>query len=73
MSTNCRVLTLEEQAKLWVLMKSKKITQIKIARRNKLVSTMLISKVCRGKYNVTPKIEQQFKNAGINLNEIMGE
>ena len=73
MPTNCRPLTIEEQAKLWVLMKSKKITQIKIARRNKLVSTMLISKVCRGKYNVTPKIEQQFKKAGINLNKIMGE
>lgn len=73
MTTNCRTLTLEEQAKLWVLMKSKKITQTKIARRNKLVSPMLISKVCRGKYNVTPRIEAQFKKTGINLREIMGE
>ena len=68
-----RLLTLEEQAKLWVLMKRRKITQIKIARRNGLVSPLLISKLCRGKYPVTPRIEAQFKKAGINLREIMEE
>ena len=71
MTTSARPLTLEEQAKLWVIMKNKGITQTYIAKKNYLTSPMLISKVCRGLYNVTPRLKEQFKKVGINLNEIM--
>ena len=71
MTTTARTLTIEEQGRLWVLMKNKRITQTSIARKNHLTSPMLISKVCRGEYNVTPRIIKQFKKGGINLEEIM--
>ena len=71
MTTNCRPLTLEEQSKLWVLMKNRNITQRLIAKKNKLKSFMLISKVCRGEYNITPRMKKQFQRVGINLEEIM--
>lgn len=71
MTTTNRKLTIEEQSKLWVLMKNKKITQTLIAKKNKLTNPVLISRVCRGEYNVTPRIIKQFKKAGIDLNEVM--
>lgn len=71
MTTTARPLTLEEQSKLWVLMKNLHITQTLIAKKNKLKAPMLISKVCRGEYNVTPRIKKQFLKAGIDLDKIM--
>ena len=66
-----RKLNLKEQCKLIVEMNLLHLTQTKIAKINGLKSSMLFSKVCRGEYNVTPKVKQQFLNAGINLDEIM--
>ena len=73
MTTTCRPLNISEQSKLWTLMKYKKITQTMIAKKANLKYSVLIGRVCRGEYNVTPRILTQFKKAGIDLNTIMGE
>lgn len=72
MTTTNRPLTLEEQAKLWIIMRTKKITQTAIAKANHFTNSAFIRKVCYGEYNVTPRVIRQFKKAGINLNEVMG-
>ena len=73
MTTTCRPLNIAEQSKLWTLMKYKKITQTMIAKKANLKYPELISRVCRGVYNVTPRILVYFKTAGIDLKEIMGD
>ena len=72
MTTNCRPLTLEEQSKLQLEMRRKHISQTRIAISNNFTTPVFINKVCNGLYNITPKVKEQFKNAGINLDKIMG-
>ena len=73
MRTNCRPLTLEEQRKLLIEMRNKKISQTKISIINNFTTPVFINKVCNGFYNITPKVKEQFQKVGINLDKIMKE
>lgn len=71
MTTNCRPLNIQEQRKLQAEMRNKKLTQTKIAIKNGFTTSMFINKVCNGFYNVTPRVKEQFKKVGIDLDKIM--
>ena len=70
MATTNRALTLEEQGKLWAVMRKLKLTHTQIAKVNG-VAQPYITDVCLGKVNVTPRIMTYFKNAGIDLEKIL--
>ena len=70
MATTNRALTLEEQGKLWAVMRKNKIQRTYIAEINK-VTNKYISDICLGKENITPNVITKFKNAGIDLEKIL--
>ena len=70
MATKSRPLTLEEQGKLWAIMRKLKLKHTQIAKVNG-VTQPYISDICLGKENITPKIITYFKNAGIDLEKIL--
>lgn len=72
MTSDSRVLTFDERIKLYAKMKSMRLTQTAIAKKNR-VSIPMINKFCLGEYNATPKIKKFFFRVGINLDDIMGE
>ena len=67
-----RCLTPEESAKLRQLMKSRKLSQYRIAR-TAYTSSDIIGSVCNGKRKVSKLMKEHFLKSGINLDEIMEE
>jgi plasmid maintenance system antidote protein VapI len=67
-----RPLTPEESAKLRQLMKSRKLSQYKIARKA-YTSQDIIGSVCNGERKVSEVMKVHFLKSGIDLNEIMEE
>lgn len=70
MTTNSKPLTDKQIRRLKKYMKQNKITQTHIGEING-ISAYHISRACRGEYNITPRLKQQFLNAGIDLDEVI--
>ena len=71
MKTNCRPLTVEEQAILKYVMYKKQLNQCIIAEKNNYTHSAEINQICTGAKKVSPHFKEIFKNCDIDLDEIM--